>query len=157
MKELEKAFKDLERIADAMEKRNEILERLLPKIQDTSSIDANKIVADAVARGKAAINEDCVIPTSPVQPVQNMVIQTPVTPTPIPVVPVATTVIPTTNVVPTYSQDQLATAMGRAIDAGKMEVIQNLMASFGVSNLMELSPDKYNDLALKLKEVGVEV
>ena len=70
--------------------------------------------------------------------------------------PVATA-IPVSNAVQTYTQDQLATIMGRAVDAGKMVDIQKIMAGFGVSSFVELPTEKYNALVLKLKEIGVDV
>lgn len=68
-----------------------------------------------------------------------------------------TTVIPVTNVQHTYTMDELSLAMARALDMGMMTEIQNLMAQFNVSCLAELNPSFYNDLALKLREIGVEV
>lgn len=134
MDELKKFFKDIERIADALELQNKSMADC--SINENKDI-RNEVVNDAVKEASS---------NSVVQIVEDQKIQ-----------PQVSTAIPVSNVVQSYTQERLAVAMGRALDMGKMTEIQNLLAQFSVNSLMELTPDKYNDLALKLREIGVEV
>lgn len=136
MDELKKFFKDIGRIADAMEKI----------VADNS--EANVFINSTLKEVKTTIDNNVkqdVTTNQIVQPVQPSVDAS------------IRTAIPVTNTAQSYTQEQLAVAMGRALDMGKMTEIQNLLAQFSVNSLMELTPDKYNDLALKLREIGVEV
>lgn len=130
MEELKEFFKNIKRIADGVE-------FMANDIKSTGA-ETKAILDKCNALVGGAIAENT-IPQASVQP-------TPVQ-----------TAIPVSNAVQTYTQDQLAVAMGRAIDAGKMAEIQKLLTSFGVSSLMELKQEQYNDLALRLKEIGVDV
>ncbi len=143
MKELEKAFIDLGRIADAMEKRNDLLERLLPKVQETTDADM-KVVQDTSTLAQQSVATTPVQAPQPIQPVQ-----APVAPAP--------TAIPVTNTVQNYTQEQLSVAMARGLDMGLMEPVQNIIHSFGVDCLMQIAPENYGALALKLKEIGIDV
>lgn len=134
MDELKKFFKDIERIADALELQNKSMADC--SINENKDI-RNEVVNDAVKEASS---------NSVVQIVEDQKIH-----------PQVSTAIPVSNVVQSYTQERLAVAMGRALDMGKMTEIQNLLAQFSVNSLMELTPDKYNDLALKLREIGVEV
>lgn len=138
MKELEEFFKDIKRIADAMEFQNKVHKKAL----ELAGEDANCEVTNAADEN---------VPSEQVQNVQ------PVQMAAEPVIQPATNAIPVSTVVQTYTQDQLAIAMSRAVEMGKMAEIQNILLGFGVDNLMALNPNNYNDLALKLREIGVEV
>lgn len=71
---------------------------------------------------------------------------------------VQTTGLPVSGVVPQYTREQISLAMGRAIDMGLMDKMHEILTqNFGVQSIMELKPDKYNDLVFKLKEIGIEV
>lgn len=129
MKELEKFFNDIGRIADALENRK----------VTTSENTVDTVVNEVVKEASLNVNSQEQINTSQV------------TQQPIP------TAIPVTNVQSSYTQEQIAVAMGRAIDMGKMMDIQNLLSQFQVTCLAELDPSNYNNLALKLREIGVEV
>lgn len=143
MEKLEKLFIDVGRIADAMEERNKILTKLEKVIPEDKVCECCK---DTTV---AEIPQDVTQAVQAVQPVQNI---------PAPVqAPVAPAAIPTTNTVQTYTQEQLSVAMARGVDNGLMEQIQSVMSSFGVSCLMQLAPENYGALALKLKEIGVDV
>ena len=137
MEKLEKALNDLGRIADAMEKRNELLERLVPKVQETADADM-KVVQDTSTLVQAVQNVQATVAPAPVQ-----------TPAP--------AAIPVSDTVQTYTQEQLALAMARGLDMGLMDAIQNIIHGFGVDCLMQITPDNYGALALKLKAIGVEV
>ena len=136
MKELEEFFKDVKRIADSMETIVKLNEK---EIKD---------IAEATCSCLNAQHEQLQ------QPVETTTI---VSAFDIPQTPPVATGLPVSNTVETYTQDQLATIMGRAVDAGKMADIQKIMAGFGVSSFVELPTEKYNALVLKLKEIGVDV
>lgn len=102
--------------------------------------------------------------TSP--PVQTVPVQVPVSstitqavPTAPPVqqaVPVQQTVqtaVPTTAV-PEYTLEQLQAAIAPLMDAGKIAQIQQLVKSFGVSTLTEISKERYGELANGLRSLG---
>ena len=127
MEDLKQFFNDIHRIAEGFE----------------------KIASSMATIGGVKIeNNTAQIPT-----VQNA---TPNTPNPVET-PQSPTAIPVSNTVQTYTRDQIAVAMGRALDAGKTGELRKLMSDFGVSSLGELPEDKYNDLVLKLKQIGVDV
>ena len=65
--------------------------------------------------------------------------------------------IPTTQVAESFTQEQLAVAMSNAVAAGKMNVIQGILQSFGVQALTQINPADYNKVATMLKEAGVQV
>lgn len=65
--------------------------------------------------------------------------------------------IPTTQVVESFTMDQLAVAMSNAVNAGKMNIIQGILQQFGVQALTQINPADYNKVAILLKENGVEV
>lgn len=145
-KMIKEFFKDIHRIADG-------IERL---IQD--NVETNKQVAGLCETALEKIETQ-----EKANACENTVPQMPTMETPanvmpqMPVMEVPTNAIPVSNVVETYTQEQMAVAMGRALDAGKMAEIQTILSIFGVSSLMEIPQDKYNDLALRLKEIGVDV
>ena len=147
MKELQEFFKDIKRIANAVE--NIVSDNRATNDHVNAVLDECKNVIDKnepVILNTKQFTGDTVTPTAPVQESPVSVQNNPVP-----------TGIPVSNVAPTYTQDQLAVAMGRAIDMGKMADIQIVLSTFNVSSLMEIPADKYNDLALKLREIGVEV
>lgn len=134
MKELEQFFKDIKRIADSVE-------FIANDIKNTGS--ETKAILDkcnAMVDGAIAENTNAQAPVGE-----------------IPQTPEPATTIPVSNTVQAYTQEQLAVAMGRAIDARKMQEIQTILGMFNVSSLMELKPEQYGDLALRLKEIGVDV
>ncbi len=140
MKELEKLFTDVGRIADAMEERN----RLLTKLEMTVSTE-KEVQKDTTPAPAKALQDFA----QAIQPLQ-------VAPAPVQT-PVATPSIPVTNAVQTYTQEQLSLAMARGLDMGLQEQVQNVIHSFGVDCLMKIAPENYGALALKLKAIGIEV
>lgn len=147
MKELEEIFKNIGRIADAMEKRNNLLEKLIPQ---EIEVQNNNILNTKVINGAPnVVNMPKV--NNEIQPTNIINAEQQVSNASIP------TTIPVSTSMSTYTQDDLARAMGRALDMGKMTEVQNVISSFGVSSLMELNQDYYPILVQKLKEIGVEV
>lgn len=86
--------------------------------------------------------------TPPVQPVPT----TQATPTAPPVNPV-----PTATATPTYTMEQLAVAATGLIDAGKMQDVQNTLASLGAQTLMDLPQEKYGEFASAIKAIGAVI
>ena len=73
--------------------------------------------------------------------------------------PVAPTVspVPTATAAPTYSMEQLAVAATGLIDAGKMQDVQNTLASLGAQTLMDLPQEKYGEFASAIKAIGAVI
>lgn len=65
--------------------------------------------------------------------------------------------LPTSHVAQPYTQEQLAIAMTSLVDAGKLAVAQGIMQQFGVMALTEIPPEKYPDVAVKLREAGASI
>lgn len=129
---------NLERIASAIEKKNESAPKLASG--DNTAFQNNN-----------PINVVSVPEQISVQPQVNAA------PVQAPVSQVVSTAIPVTQTNTTFTQDQLAVAMSNAVTAGKMSIIQNILQSFGVQALTQINPNDYNKLATMLKEAGVEV
>lgn len=148
MEEIKEFFKDVKRIADGIE--------AIANIKNEGEI---KTAVETACNCLTAQYEQCKqeqqsVPQqvqAPVQQPVQMPVQQPAQQMPV------QTAIPVSNVAQSYTQEQLAVAMGRAVDAGKMQQIQAILGTFNVSSLMELKQEQYNDLALKLKEIGVDV
>lgn len=111
-------------------------------------MDAIK-VAPVVQQTVAPTATTTTIPSTP--PVQNIqpVPTTQATPTAPPVNPV-----PTATATPTYTMEQLAVAATGLIDAGKMQDVQNTLASLGAQTLMDLPQEKYGEFASAIKAIG---
>lgn len=101
-----------------------------------------------------------VSPTVVQQPIQT--VQTTAVPsepqTPIATAPVyqQPSVVPTAAPSP-YTQEQLAVAATQLMDAGKIQELRNLLATFGVSALTALTKERYGEFALKLREMGAKI
>lgn len=70
-------------------------------------------------------------------------------------VTVETQVIPTT--VETFTREDIAKAMASAMDMGKMDVIQSILATYNAQSLMDIAPENYGSIALMLREAGVKI
>lgn len=142
MRTLEDLANDVKRLADANEKTNILLENLINKKSNNA---VEEIVSGPVNTVQTQISNAQPQPTAIPRAQEASISQVP-------------NGLPVSGVVPQYTREQISLAMGRAIDMGLMDKIQNILTqSFGVQSLMELAPDKYNDLVLKLKEIGIEV
>lgn len=109
----------------------------------------------------APVVQQTVVPTETVAPAATTVLSTPpvqpvpttqATPTALPVNPV-----PTATATPTYSMEQLAVAATGLIDAGKMQDVQNTLASLGAQTLMDLPQEKYGEFASAIKAIGAVI
>lgn len=128
---------NLERIANVIEIGNKPIEQLVNNAElpvNTQPIEAIQIPMPVEVQPQ--------LNTVPVQEQTNTAVPT---------------AIPVTQTNTTFTQDQLAVAMSNAVTAGKMNVIQNILQSFGVQALTQINPNDYNKLATMLKEAGVEV
>lgn len=65
--------------------------------------------------------------------------------------------VPTTAVPQAYSQEQLAVAATGLVDQGKMQVVTGIMQVFGAQSLMQIPPERYPEVALKLREAGANI
>nr|DAK98210.1 MAG TPA: hypothetical protein [Caudoviricetes sp.] len=109
----------------------------------------------------APVVQQTVVPTETVAPVATTVPSTP------PVQPVPTTQatptappvnpVPTATATPTYTMEQLAVAATGLIDAGKMQDVQNTLASLGTQTLMDLPQEKYGEFASAIKAIGAVI
>lgn len=138
MEELKEFFKDVKRIANGIE-------------AIANDVKKERTVERAVETACNCLTTQCEQCKQVQQPVPQQIQAAPMQQIPV------QTAIPVSNTVQTYTQEQLAVAMGRAVDSGKQSQILAIISSFGVSSLMELPQERYNDLALKLKEIGVDV
>lgn len=119
--------------------------------KEETQMDAAK-VAPAVQQAVAPTATTTTVPsTPPVQDVQP-VPTTQTAPTALPVNPV-----PTATATPTYTMEQLAVAATGLIDAGKMQDVQNTLASLGAQTLMDLPQEKYGEFASAIKAIGAVI
>lgn len=126
--------------------------------QEETQVDATKVtpvVQQTVAPAETAAQTTTTVPSTP--PVQN-VQPVPTTQT-AQTAPVAPTVspVPTATAAPTYSMEQLAVAATGLIDAGKMQDVQNTLASLGAQTLMDLPQEKYGEFASAIKAIGAVI
>lgn len=111
-------------------------------------MDATK-VAPVVQQ---AVAPTATVPNTP--PVQNV--------QPVPTTQGASTAppvnpVPTATATPTYTMEQLAVAATGLIDAGKMQDVQNTLASLGAQTLMDLPQEKYGEFASAIKAIGAVI
>lgn len=109
----------------------------------------------------APVVQQTVVPTETVAPAATTVLSTP------PVQPVPTTQatptappvnpVPTAAAAPTYTMEQLAVAATGLIDTGKMQDVQNTLASLGAQTLMDLPQEKYGEFASAIKAIGAVI
>ena len=125
---------NLERVANALERRNnslEIQDEHSKKLEQNIQENVNEMpkVAQQVQQ---EVNQQSVIQNQP-------------------------NAIPTAQIQESFTQEQLAVAMSNAVSAGKMNIIQNILQQFGVQALTQIKPSDYNRVATMLKEAGVEI
>lgn len=110
----------------------------------------------------APIVQQTVVPTETVAPAATTVPSTPPV-QPVPAAPVAQNAasavnpVPTATATPTYTMEQLAVAATGLIDAGKMQDVQNTLATLGAQTLMDLPQEKYGEFASAIKAIGAVI
>ena len=110
----------------------------------------------------APVVQQTVVPTETVAPAATTVPSTPPV-QPVPAAPVAQNAasavnpVPTATATPTYTMEQLAVAATGLIDAGKMEDVQNTLATLGAQTLMDLPQEKYGEFASAIKAIGAVI
>ena len=67
----------------------------------------------------------------------------------------AQSAVPTTA--PSYTREDLSRAAITLMDNGQQAQLQQLVQSFGVNSLMELSPEQYGNFATALRGMGAEI
>lgn len=121
--------------------------------KEETQIDAAKV---------APVVQQTVVPTETVAPAATTVPSTPAV-QPVPAAPVAQNAasavnpVPTATATPIYSMEQLAVAATGLIDAGKMQDVQNTLASLGAQTLMDLPQEKYGEFASAIKAIGAVI
>lgn len=58
---------------------------------------------------------------------------------------------------PTYTRDDLSKAAMQLMDKGMQAQLMQLIQSFGVASLMELSPEHYGNFATGLRGMGAQI
>ena len=110
----------------------------------------------------APVVQQTVVPTETVAPAATTVPSTPPV-QPVPAAPVAQNAasavnpVPTATATPTYTMEQLAVAATGLIDAGKMQDVQNTLATLGAQTLMDLPQEKYGEFASAIKAIGAVI
>lgn len=126
--------------------------------KEETQVDATK-VAPVVQQAVAPTATTTTVPSTP--PVQN--IQPVPTTQTAQAAPVAQNTapaaspVPTATATPTYTMEQLAVAATGLIDAGKMQDVQNTLASLGAQTLMDLPQEKYGEFASAIKAIGAVI
>lgn len=126
--------------------------------KEETQVDATK-VTPAVQQAVAPTATTTTAPSTP--PVQN--IQPVPTTQTAQAAPVAQNTapaaspVPTATAPPTYTMEQLAVAATGLIDAGKMQDVQNTLASLGAQTLMDLPQEKYGEFASAIKAIGAVI
>lgn len=67
----------------------------------------------------------------------------------------ASAAVPTSE--PTYTRDDLSKAAMQLMDKGMQAQLMQLIQSFGVASLMELSPEHYGNFAIGLRGMGAQI
>lgn len=130
--------------------------------KEETQVDATKVtpvVQQTVAPAETTAPTTTTVPSTP--PVQNVqpvpttqtAQATPVAQNTAP----AASPVPTATATPTYTMEQLAVAATGLIDAGKMQDVQNTLASLGAQTLMDLPQEKYGEFASAIKAIGAVI
>ena len=119
--------------------------------KEETQVDAAK-VAPAVQQAVTPTATTTTVPNiPPVQDVQP--VQTTQTAQAAPTV----STVPTAAATQTYTKEQLGVAARGLIDAGKMQDVQNTLASLGAQTLMDLPQEKYGEFASAIKASGAVI
>lgn len=129
-------------------------------LQDLRPADFEATFAPKVnpAPAAAAPVQQQLMPQAPVAPQPSL----PVTPAPVTPAPATPVPQPAAAAVPTaapkqYTLAEIQAACGPLMDAGKMNELAAVMQGMGVNSLMELPPEKYGELAVKLRALGARL
>lgn len=83
-------------------------------------------------------------------------VPTPAVPDQTPTQPVQTSItVPTSE--PAYTREDLSRAAMQLMDKGMQAQLMQLIQSFGVASLMELSPEHYGNFATGLRGMGAQI
>lgn len=136
---LEQINKNLERIANALEQKEEVAPKTTTKRKTKKDVeDVKEVVEPAVTQIQNVVQ-------APVM--QNIPTNEPVVPSVVPI-----------NVTPeTYTQEEIARAMSSAMDTGKQNVVFGILQAFNTNSLMGIDPSKYGEVARMLREAGIKI
>lgn len=147
---LEQINKNLERIANAMEKETVKAEtkRKTSKVKTEQNENENVEVKAEQTVVNVPVNAPVAVPqVSPVTVPQVNPVAVP------PVVPV----VPTNLAPENYTQEEIARAMSSAMDTGKQNVVFGILQAFNTNSLMGIDQSKYGDVARMLREAGIKI
>jgi len=80
-----------------------------------------------------------------------------------PGVPLSATPAPTAapaavpTAAPTYTLEMIATAGTALVDAGKMDLLCNLLTKYGIDSITKLDPAQYGVFATELRSLGAQI
>lgn len=145
----------------------------LNEITAEGAMEVLKLIQKNIAEPSMKLEPKKESPAIPTAPVASTVMPSQTVPTnavvptampmPMPVPTTAPTSVPmaTPNSVPvqasnvpSYTIEQLQTAIAPLLDAGKVTQIQALVQSFGVATLMDIPPARYGEFANGLRNLG---
>lgn len=140
-------IKQLTRIADGVEKRNALLEKVANEKRECATRTADMQLGIDTGTGYSQN-----IPVYAMPAPQQATIPNVQMPTPQPTnIPVANTTVNS------YTQEQIARALGQAVDVGKGALVQNIFKTYGVRTLMEIPQERYGDIAITLRGEGISI
>lgn len=142
MDKLERFFEDVHAIREMLEEYGFAEARM-------QKIEAETLEANAQNQIKGTNHCEGQKPMMPVQPTSQA---------PMPTAPVApTTVVPTAPQAESFTFEQIAQAMANAQAVGKMELVQTIFRTFNAQTLMQINPANYNQIAVMLRNEGIQL
>lgn len=121
--------------------------RVVPAVQQTVAPTATVAPTGTTVQSTQPVQNVQSVPTTQTTPTAPVAQNTTSTVNP----------VPTATVTPTYTMEQLAVAATGLIDAGKMQDVQNTLASLGAQTLMDLPQEKYGEFASAIKAIGAVI
>lgn len=118
--------------------------RVVPAVQQTVAPTATVAPTGTTVQSTQPVQNVQSVPTTQTTPTAPVAQNTTSTVNP----------VPTATATPTYTMEQLAVAATGLIDAGKMQDVQNTLASLGAQTLMDLPQEKYGEFASAIKAIG---
>lgn len=118
--------------------------RVVPAVQQTVAPTATVAPTGTTVQSTQPVQNVQSVPTTQTTPTAPVAQNTTSTVNP----------VPTATATPTYTMEQLAVAATGLIDAGKMQDVQNTLASLGAQTLMDLPQESMGSSHLRSKRLG---
>lgn len=109
-------------------------------------------LAESLQRICAVTAEPELLPANPPETGKNVGTPAPAEPAPAAAQPAVPTAPPHV-----YTLPELQAACAPLMDQGKLNELQQVVASFGVTNLLDIPEARYGELATKLRELGARL